>query len=87
MIKPTINDLTKGKINRYELVIATAKCARMITDEYIARKEEAEQKIANKETDKPLSSLIKLESTEEKSVKAAINRIYEGDFIIDKTEE
>ena len=27
MIYPSIEDLTKGKYNRYELVIATAKCA------------------------------------------------------------
>ena len=37
MIYPSIGELTKdGKINRYELVIATAKCARKITDEYVA---------------------------------------------------
>ena len=40
MIYPSIGELTKdGKINRYELVIATAKCARKITDEYVAQRE------------------------------------------------
>ena len=35
MIYPSIAELTQdGKINRYTLVVATAKCARIITDEY-----------------------------------------------------
>lgn len=51
MIYPSIGELTKdGKINRYELVIATAKCARKITDEYVAQRELAERAVANKET-------------------------------------
>ena len=33
MIYPTINDLSQGKYNRYEVALATAKCARMITKE------------------------------------------------------
>ena len=32
MIYPTIKDLTKGEFNRYEIALATAKCARMITN-------------------------------------------------------
>ena len=43
MIYPTIQDLTKDKINRYELAIATAKCARIITDEYVHEREAAEK--------------------------------------------
>ena len=39
MLYPTIDELTKGKFNRYELAIATAKCARMITDEYVKQRE------------------------------------------------
>ena len=39
MIKPSIEQLTKGEINRYELVIATAKCARIVTDEYVEQRE------------------------------------------------
>ena len=37
MLYPTIEELTKGKYNRYELALATAKCARLITDEYIIK--------------------------------------------------
>ncbi len=42
IMEPTVDQLTKGEINRYTLVLATAKCARMVTDEYIAQRELAE---------------------------------------------
>ena len=87
MIKPSIEELTKGKINRYELVIATAKCARELTDDYTERRTEAERKIASKETDKTIAAMLKLEASDEKAVKAAINRINNGEYVIDKTEE
>ncbi|MBQ3126709.1 MAG: hypothetical protein IJC15_06525 [Clostridia bacterium] len=82
MIYPSIEDLTKGKYNRYELVIATAKCARIVTDEYIKQRETAEKLIADKQTDKSLSSMIKREYRDEKAVKNAINRLYSGEFVI-----
>ena len=84
MINPSIDELTKGKINRYELVIATAKCARELTDEYVERRAEAERKIASKETDKTIAAMLKLEASEEKAVKAAINRIADGEYVIDE---
>ena len=87
MIKPSIEDLTKGKINRYELVLATAKCARELTDDYTERRAEAERKIASKETDKTIAAMLKLEASDEKAVKAAINRINSGEYVIDKTNE
>ncbi len=82
MIFPSINDLSKGKYNKYMLVIATAKCARVITDEYVIQREFAEKKIANKETDKSIAALIKKEYRDEKAVKTAVNRLYEGRFAI-----
>ena len=48
MISPSIDELTKGKMNRYMLVMATAKCARMVTDEYVAQRERAEKRIERK---------------------------------------
>jgi len=36
LISPSIVDLTKGKYNAYTIVIAAAKGARMVTDEYVA---------------------------------------------------
>ena len=41
MIYPTIDELTQGKFNRYELVIGVAKGARMVTDEYVRMRAEA----------------------------------------------
>ena len=78
MIEPTISALTKGKINRYELVIAIAKSARLVTDEYVAQRERADRMIANRETDKPLAALISREYRDEKAVKTAIHRFHEG---------
>lgn len=82
MIYPAIDDLTMGKYNRYTLVVATAKCARIVTDEYVQQREHAEKLIANKETEKSLASMIKKEYRDEKAVKNAINRIYAGEFRI-----
>ena len=83
MLYPTINDLTKGNFNRYELAIATAKCARLITDEYVRQREAAEKHLANnKESDKPMISMIDSEYRDEKAVKVAINHIYLGDYTL-----
>ena len=60
MIAPSVDELTQqNKYNRYTLVIAVAKCARMVTDEYVSQREVAERMLANKETDKSLAALIK----------------------------
>ncbi|MBQ8208419.1 MAG: hypothetical protein IJZ89_06785 [Clostridia bacterium] len=83
MIFPSISDLTKDKYNRYELVIATAKCARMITDEYVKERETAEKMTqGNKDADKAIFAMIKREFRDEKAVKCAINRLFTGDFVI-----
>ena len=83
MIYPSISDLSKnGKYNRYTLVIAASKTARILTDEYVKQREYAEKLIAKKETDKSLLSMIKREYRDEKAVKSAINRLYEGEFDI-----
>ncbi len=83
MIYPSVTDLSKnGKHNRYTLVIAASKCARVLTDEYVKQREYAERLIANKQTDKSLVSMIKREYRDEKAVKNAINRLHEGEFAI-----
>ena len=44
MIHPTIQELTyDGKFTRYELALATAKCARKITNEYVRQRDAAEK--------------------------------------------
>ncbi|MBR0235742.1 MAG: DNA-directed RNA polymerase subunit omega [Clostridia bacterium] len=82
MIKPSIEQLTKGEINRYELVIATAKCARIVTDEYVEQREKADKLVANKMTDKPISSLIDNDLRNKKAVENAVQRIYSGEYKI-----
>lgn len=83
MLYPTIDELTKGKFNRYELSLATAKCARVVTDEYVHQREEAEKAITgNKETDKPINVMIDKELRDEKAVKTAIRRIHDGEYLI-----
>ena len=81
MIYPTIDSLTKGKFNRYELAVATAKCARLITAEY-TRQREAAEKTLNKESDKTVYSMVDNDLCNEKAVKLAITRIESGDYVI-----
>lgn len=80
MIKPSIEQLTQGKINRYELVIATAKCARLVTDEYVEQREAADRLIANKQTEKSLSELINKDLRNKKAVENAVQRLYSGEY-------
>ena len=87
MIYPTINELTKDEFNRYELTLATAKCARVITDEYVKQREAAEKAATgNKENDRNLINMINKEYRDEKAVKNAINRIHSGKYVIVRTE-
>ena len=84
MLHPTIEELTKGEYNRYELALATAKCARLITDEYVRQHDAAEKSITgNKETDRPLNTMIDKELRDEKAVHVAVNRLYAGEYVID----
>ena len=88
MIYPTITELTKDEFNRYELALATAKCARVITDEYVRQREEIEKSATgNKEADRNLLSAINKEYRDEKAVKNAINRIHNGEYNIVRKEE
>ncbi len=80
MIYPTIDELTKGKFNRYELVVGVSKCARIVTDEYVEMRTKAQKMIDNRETDKPLSALIDPEYKDQKAVKIAISKMQSGRF-------
>ncbi len=82
MLYPTVEQLTKGKINRYQLVVGVAKCARIVTDEYVAMRQKAQEMIDNRETEKPLSALIDPEYKDQKAVKIAIAKIQSGRFTI-----
>lgn len=88
MLYPTISELTKDEFNRYELALATAKCARLITDEYVKQREAAEKSATgNKEADRNLINMINKEYRDEKAVKNAITRISSGEYKIVHVEE
>ncbi len=73
------------KYNRYSLVVAAAKCARIITDEYVLQRDHAEKLAAsNKDTEKknPYYQQIPKEYRDEKAVKNAITGLYKGEFKI-----
>ena len=87
MLYPSIQEILKAtekdgeeRLNKYSVTMATAKCARMITNEYIKERHAAEKKVANKETDKDLASLIKKEYRDEKAVKNALREMKNGEF-------
>ena len=87
MIYPTIEKLTQGNFNRYELVVGVAKGARIVTDKYVEMRVKAQKMIENHETDKPLAALIDPEYKDQKAVKIAIAKIESGDFKMVKTAE
>ena len=87
MIYPTIDQLTKGEFNRYELVVGVAKCARIVTDEYVEMRNKAQKMIDNHETDKPLAALIDPEYKDQKAVKIAIAKLVDGEFKMVRSED
>ena len=84
MIYPTIKQLTKDEFNRYELVVGVAKCARIVTDEYIEMRTKMQKLIDNHETEKPLSALLDPEYKDQKAVKIAIAKLESGRFSLHK---
>ena len=87
MIYPTIEKLTGGQFNRYELVIGVAKGARLVTDKYVEMRAKAQKMIENHETDKPLASLIDPEYKDQKAVKIAIAKIDSGEYKMVRTQK
>ena len=88
MLHPTIKELTKDEYNRYELTLATAKCARMLTDEYVRQRTEAEKSMTgNKESDRNLINSIDKDLKDEKAIKNAITRFHDGRYEIYRIDE
>lgn len=88
MLHPTIKELTKDEYNRYELALATAKCARLLTDEYVKQREEAEKSMTgNKESDRNLMNSIDKDLKDEKAIKNAITRFHDGRYEIYREEK
>ena len=87
MLHPTIKELTKDEYNRYELTLATAKCARILTDEYVKQREDVEKSMTgNKESDRNLINTIDKDLKDEKAIKNAIARFYDGRYEIYREE-
>ncbi|MBR5295105.1 MAG: hypothetical protein IKU24_00780 [Clostridia bacterium] len=84
MIYPSIAELSDEGVNRYALSIATAKCARKITEEQIERnganQDAREDKFAS-------FSSSKKAPAPEKPVKEAIGKLYTREYKIILTEE
>lgn len=88
MLHPTIKELTKDEYNRYELTLATAKCARILTDEYVKQREDAEKSMTgNKESDRNLINSIDKDLKDEKAIKNAITRFHDGRYEIYRKEK
>ena len=87
MIHPTVEQLSGGKFNRYEVVVAVAKGARIVTDRYVEMRQNAQKMIENHETDKPLAALIDPEYKDKKAVTIAIGKLNEGRFSMSHTDE
>lgn len=83
MIHPTISELTNNEFNRYQLTLATAKCARLITDEYVKQRTAAETALTgSKEGGSTISSMIDPVLANEKAVKTAITKIKDKKYVI-----
>lgn len=87
MLYPSIQELLTAtakdgeeRLNKYSITMATAKCARVITNDYIEQRHLAEKRVANKETDKDISSLINREYRDQKAVKNALREMKDGKF-------
>ncbi len=82
MLYPTVQELTNEKVNRYKLVIATAKCARHLIDK--ANDERENEELHKNEFDRyskePKSNYELLLS--EKPVSVAVQKLYEGEYTI-----
>lgn len=84
MLYPSIQELLKStekdgkeRLNKYSITMVTAKCARVITNEY------AEQcYLANKKGKNDDGTTVKKEYKDEKSVKNALREMKAGEFEI-----
>ena len=82
MLYPNVQDLTNEKVNRYRLVIATAKCARHLIDK--ANDERELEELRRLETDR-FGKESKNENDIllfEKPVSLAVQKLYDGEYTI-----
>ena len=88
MLSPTTEDLTGGKLNRYQIAYGTARGARIITNEYVRQRTVAEKLQAvlkdagGKEAEKPIATMVDPEYRDQKSVRLAITKIASGEYTL-----
>ncbi|MBE6683183.1 MAG: DNA-directed RNA polymerase subunit omega [Ruminococcaceae bacterium] len=84
MLYPTVQDLTNDKVNRYKLVIATAKCARHLIDK--ANDVHEHEEMNKTENDRYITSKEPKNEYEllltEKPVSVAVMKLYDGEYSI-----
>lgn len=82
-ISPTIQELTKGEFNCYELVVAVAKGTRMVTDE-----ENKHRECLRHYADETLNTEVKrnLFIDDEKPMATVIKRMMSGEYKIVRRE-
>lgn len=83
MLYPTVQELTNDKVNRYKLVIATAKCARHIIDE-ANEEHEAEEKhrLENDRFGKETHGEAFETLLTENPVSVAVKKLHDGEYRI-----
>lgn len=86
MLYPSIQEILnvtakdgEEKLNKYSVTMATAKCARIITNEYIKQRIEAEKKAKDKD-EKDVYATVKKEYRDEKAVKNALRELKNSEF-------
>ncbi len=84
MLYPSIQELLKAtekdgkeRLNKYSITMVTAKCARVITNEYAEQSYYASKK-SGKDSDGSVT--VKKEYKDEKSVKNALREMKQGEF-------
>jgi DNA-directed RNA polymerase subunit K/omega len=84
MLYPSIQELLKAtekdgkeRLNKYSITMVTAKCARVITNEYAEQSYYASKKTCK---DQENTVSVKKEYKDEKSVKNALREMKEGEF-------
>ncbi len=84
MLYPSIQELLKAtekdgkeRLNKYSITMVTAKCARVITNEYAEQSYYASKKSGK---DQESTVTVKKEYKDEKSVKNALREMKEGEF-------
>lgn len=79
LLYPTIQELTKGECNRYQLVVAVAKGTRMVTDENISKCQN-NRSLLGEEKRASTTDISELE--EEKAMTTTVKRIVSGEYKI-----